>query len=185
MKPILTRAALAAATLLAACAGGPPPVQVPAAIATAPAQTLALSVAAKGVQIYECRARAGGDGATTRHAWAFVAPEAVLFDAEGRTVGQHGAGPHWTFEDGTRLVGRVAGRAEAPQAGAIPWLLLESRTTPASGPMYAPSALNDLRHIQRVNTAGGLAPAQPCQAQEAGSRLRVPYTADYLFYSAH
>jgi hypothetical protein len=183
MNAFKSLCALAAATLLAACAGGPAPVAVPAAIATAPHQPLALSVAARGVQIYECRATpvAGGDARQVRHEWAFVAPEAELLDAAGHTIGRHGAGPHWTFEDGTRVTGRVTGRADAPQAGAIPWLLLESRTTPPSGPL---KPMNDLRAIQRINTSGGKAPAETCQPSEAGSRLRVPYTADYLFYGA-
>ncbi len=81
--------------------------------------------------------------------------------------------------DGTRITGRVTGRADAPQAGAIPWLLLESRTTPPNGPL---NAMNDLRAIQRINTTGGKAPAETCQPAEAGSRVRVPYTADYHLY---
>lgn len=108
-------------------------------------------------------------------------PEAELLDGDGHMVGRHGAGPQWTFEDGTRITGRVTGRADAPQAGAIPWLLLESRTTPPNGPL---NAMNDLRAIQRINTTGGKAPAETCQPAEAGSRVRVPYTADYLFYGA-
>lgn len=171
--------ALAAASLLAACAGAPAPVAVPAAIATAPHQPLAMSVAAKGVQIYECRAtQVAGDARQARHEWAFVAPEAELIDVDGHAIGHHGAGPHWTFEDGTRITGRVTGRAEATQAGAIPWLLLESRT---SGPI---NRFSDLRSIQRINTSGGKAPAEACQPGDAGSRVRVPYTADYLFYGA-
>jgi len=183
MKSTQPLAALAAAALLAACAGGPAPVAVPPAIATAPHQPLAMSIAARGVQIYECRATqaSAGDARQAGHEWAFVAPEAELLDADGHTIGRHGAGPHWTFEDGTRITGRVTGRADAPQAGAIPWLLLESRTTPPNGPL---NALNDLRAIQRINTSGGKAPAGACQPADAGSRVRVPYTADYLFYGA-
>lgn len=188
MKTLPHRLWLAAASLLAACAGGPAPVAappatpVPASIATAPDQVLQLSVAARGVQIYECRATAGG-----RHEWAFVAPEAELLDAGGRTVGQHGAGPHWTFDSGTpqaarfpgRVTARVTGRADAPRAGAIPWLRLES---PVATPSAAPADGGDLRSIQRINTNGGLAPADRCEPADAGRRARVPYTADYLFY---
>jgi hypothetical protein len=36
--------------------------------------------------------------------------------------------------------------------------------------------------IQRLNTAGGLAPATAGAA--IGQEARVPYTADYLFYDA-
>ncbi|MBI5716203.1 MAG: DUF3455 domain-containing protein [Burkholderiales bacterium] len=181
MNLVHRSSALAAATLLAACAGTLAPVNVPPAIATAPHQSLAMSVAAKGVQIYECRATAQAAAPAAKHEWAFVAPEAELFDGDGHTIGRHGAGPHWAFEDGTRITGRVTGRAEAPQAGAIPWLLIESRATPPNGPL---NPKNDLRSIQRVNTTGGKAPAEGCRPEDAGSRVRVPYTADYLFYSA-
>lgn len=173
-------AALLTAAQLAACAGTPtsaaqPPAALPPAIAAAPDQVLRLTVAARGVQIYECRATQAGGG----HAWAFVAPEAELFDAAGRTVGHHGAGPHWTFDGGTRVIGRVTGRADAPQAGAIPWLRLEA---PVPTPGAAPGRDGGLRSIQRIHTAGGLAPARGCDAAGTGRRVRVPYTADYLFY---
>ena len=76
MKLFHSLSALAAASLLAACASAPAPRAVPAAIATAPHQPLAMSVAARGVQIYECRATqvAGADAREARHEWAFVAP---------------------------------------------------------------------------------------------------------------
>ncbi|MEZ4736984.1 MAG: DUF3455 domain-containing protein [Caldilineaceae bacterium] len=37
--------------------------------------------------------------------------------------------------------------------------------------------------IQRVNTAGGVAPATGCAAvNDVGNRAFVPYTTDYYFY---
>ncbi|MBK9135973.1 MAG: DUF3455 domain-containing protein [Betaproteobacteria bacterium] len=190
IDPLIRRhVALAGATLLAACAGGTalvamPPADVPAAIAAPAGQVLEVAVAARGVQIYECRATPGSAAGTARPEWAFVAPEATLLDAQGRTVGQHGAGPHWTFDGGTpaaarfpgRVTGRVTGRAEAPRAGAIPWLRLDVAAGPGAG--------GSLGSIQRVNTIGGLAPATPCDTTVAGQRVRVPYTADYRFYAA-
>ena len=38
--------------------------------------------------------------------------------------------------------------------------------------------------IQRVNTVGGQAPAEPADASKAGQVRRVDYTATYLFYVA-
>lgn len=167
---------LSAASILAACAGNPSRVvEVPSAIAAAAHQTLTMTVAATGVQIYECSVANG----KPQPQWTFVAPEATLFDQDGHAVGQHGAGPHWTFEDGTRLTARVAAHAEAPQSGAIPWLLLDSRTTSPNGPL---NRFNDVRSIQRINTRGGAAPSDGCRPQDVGSRVRVPYSADYLFY---
>jgi hypothetical protein len=37
--------------------------------------------------------------------------------------------------------------------------------------------------IQRLNTKGGKAPASGCDAAHAGQEVRVPYSADYLFYA--
>ena len=64
--------------LLAACAATPP-AQPPApdALRPGPGETHALTVAAAGVQIYECRV--GQNGGAPQ--WAFVAPDARLFDA--------------------------------------------------------------------------------------------------------
>ena len=39
--------------------------------------------------------------------------------------------------------------------------------------------------IQRVNTAGGIAPAEGCtNDDEIGKVALVPYTTDYFFYRA-
>lgn len=134
------------------------------AIAPDPAEQHAFTLSARGVQIYECRAGA----------WAFVAPEAELFDAEGRSAGTHGAGPFWQARDGSRIVGAVKRRAEAPQPGAIPWLLLVAHGHGSAG------LFGEVSSIQRVNTRGGSAPNGTCT--DAGRLLRVAYTADYRFY---
>ncbi len=160
--------------VLAACSTTPP-VAVPAAIRAPAGQTLATVTSAKGVQIYECRKD------KTQDAWVFVAPEATLFDSRGILIGSHGAtangaGPYWQSTDGSRIVGAVTGRAEAPQGGAIPWLLLSTR---AEGPQGSFSAA---KSVQRVNTVGGLPPPGGCAPETYGERLRVPYTATYQFF---
>jgi hypothetical protein len=83
-------------------------------------------------------------------------------------------------KDGSKIVGKVKGRADAPAAGAIPWLLLGT-TSEGSGGQLAP-----VRSIQRVNTVGGVAPAQGCSSHaDVGQQARVPYTADYIYFAAH
>lgn len=161
--------------LLAACASTPPaaPAETPSALQPGRDETYALTVSAAGVQIYECRN--GANGAAP--AWAFVAPEARLFDAKGVPVGTHGAGPHWTAADGSKVVAAVKARADAPRADTIPWLLLG--TTSASGPQ---GAFSGVSAIQRVATTGGLAPKTGCDAGAIGQRARVPYTADYRLF---
>jgi Protein of unknown function (DUF3455) len=154
------------ALLGAACATVSPP--VPDALAPPAGQTLAMTVAARGVQVYECR----GD------TWAFVGPEAELLDAHGRRIGHHGSGPHWTARDGSRIVGRVAARADAPVAGAIPWLLLA-----ADAVGTAQGAFSQVASVQRVHTAGGIAPTEPCTRSNSGAAARIPYTADYRLFT--
>jgi len=132
-------------------------------------------VPAKGVQIYECRAKKDSGG----YEWAFVAPDAQLSDRTGRAIGTHGAGPSWQASDGSRVVGTVKQRADAPTAGAIPWLLL---TAKSDGP---PGAFSKVTSIQRVNTVGGVAPETGCGATTNGTKTRVAYTADYYFFQVN
>ena len=164
--------AAAFALALAACATNPP-APLPAALGPAAGETLLTTLAARGVQIYECRAAASA-GAE----WTFVAPEADLLDATGQVIGSHGAGPFWQARDGSRVIGTVKQHFDAPAAGTIPWLLL---TTRASGPAGSFSRVSS---IQRVNTRGGAAPASGCRPDAIGSTARVPYTADYHLYAA-
>ncbi len=175
MNKIVLLAALA--VLLAGCAGGETPplaIAVPEPIKARPGETLARVVPAKGVQVYECRAVKDRDGAFE---WGFVAPDAELFDTRGKKIGTHYAGPKWEAADGSIVSGAVKGRADAPQAGNIPWLLLG---TTASGPQ---GSFSKVTGIQRINTVGGIAPASPCAQANLGSVARVPYTADYYFLS--
>lgn len=151
---------------IAALAGCASSVSVPDSLKPAAGESLALVVPAQGDQIYECRAGK----------WAFVAPEAELFNRAGKKIGRHYAGPHWESLDGSRIVGAVKARADAPRAGDIPWLLLSAKSVGAEG------AFSKVTSIQRVTTLGGSAPIEPCS--QDGRRVRVPYTADYYFYTA-
>jgi hypothetical protein len=171
------RVALLLLASLAACAG-PQPVPlagVPDKLRPASNESLAMIVPAKGVQIYECRARTDMTGG---YEWVFLAPEAELFDARGNRIGRHYAGPNWESNDGSKIVGAVKERADATAAGAIPWLLLAAKSVGAEG------SFSKVTSIQRVNTAGGVAPGGGCTAATSGAPARVPYTADYYFFAA-
>ena len=159
-------------SLAAAGCATTPSAPIPAAIAPAAAEAHALTVGARGVQVYQCRA--GKDGV---HQWAFVAPDATLLDERGRTIGHHGAGPYWEAADGSRIEGSLKARADAPSAGAIPWLLLATKSTGKRG------AFAGVTSVQRVNTEGGLAPKNGCAAETAGREVRVHYTADYRLFT--
>ncbi len=159
--------------LVTACASPHRPtsaVDVPEKLKPGAGESLAMIVAARGVQIYECRARKDQAGA---YEWAFVAPEADLFDGHGGRIGRHYAGPHWESTDGSKVLGTVKERADAPVADSIPWLLLAAKSV---GPEGAFSS-------QRVNTAGGAAPTTDCSQATAGTPARINYTADYYFFN--
>lgn len=151
------------------------PINVPEKLAVGTNETLRMVVPARGVQIYECRARKDQPGA---YEWAFVAPEAELYDLRGNRIGLHYAGPHWESADGSKIVGALKERADAPASGAIPWLLLSAKSVGPEG------AFSKVTSIQRVNTAGGAAPAEGCSSANAGAKARRDYTTDYYFFSA-
>jgi len=155
--------------VLAACTG------VPATLKPEGPQRLAERVAARGVQIYECRAQPNAAGGAQ---WAFVAPEAELLDARGAVTGKHYAGPHWESLDGSKIVGAVKARADAPQADAIPWLLLSAKS------VGGPGRFANVTSVQRIHTVGGIAPAKACDGSTLGAIERVPYRADYVLYSS-
>jgi len=165
-------ATLAGVLLAGACAN-PVVVSVPKNLEPAPDEALRMVARAKGVQLYECRTKAGAAEAE----WAFVGPEADLFDVRGRTIGRHGAGPTWELADGSAVRATVKERADAPLYGAIPWLLL------AAKPYGAEGELSKVSSIQRVNTVGGVAPTGGCDRTKVGQPVRVAYTADYVFFA--
>jgi len=151
-----------------------PPADLPDAIAAPTNATLKVHDHAIGVQIYACLA--GAD--PTTYAWVLQAPDAVLYDESFVPVATHGAGPSWMAADGSALTGGKVGEAAAPSPGAIPWLLLQALSSTGTG------ELGDIAFVQRVNTAGGEAPTGGCDATTANTNTRVPYSADYYFYTA-
>ncbi|NML17705.1 DUF3455 domain-containing protein [Azohydromonas sp. G-1-1-14] len=165
----------ALALLLAGCGSlqpGPSAPEVPDPLKPPANEQLALRVPARGVQVYECRLKANAQG----YEWALVAPEAELFDTRGRRIGRHYVGPHWEADDGSRVAGMVKERADAPTPDAIPWLLLSARSVGGEG------LFSRVSSIQRIHTVGGTAPKSGCSAARTGTSVRVPYTADYLFF---
>jgi hypothetical protein len=171
---VLTAVLAVAASACTVPAAVPAVQQVPDNLRQPATEQLLGAVTADGVQIYECRAK-GGEPQSTE--WVFIAPEATLLDSRGRIVGKHYAGPHWESTDGSKIVGSVSARADAPHAGAIPWLLLTTQSVGTAG------AFANVTAVQRVHTVGGLAPAvDECAAQSLGRQVRVAYRADYVMF---
>jgi hypothetical protein len=145
--------------------------QVPAALQVPANEQLVVQVHAKGDQIYSCKV----DG--TQPGWTLKAPDAQLFDKDGKAFGKHFAGPSWEATDGSRVVGKAAANVPSPDADSIPWLLVKVVSHAGEG------VLARVTSIQRINTKGGKAPASGCDAAHAGQEVRVPYSADYLFFA--
>jgi hypothetical protein len=145
---------------------------VPDLIKVPAGEELLLIAHAKGFQIYICRAGAAG-----QPSWILKAPEALLYDEQGNVLGNHFGGPTWKHTDGSEITAKMAAKVDAPDAGAIPWLLLNVTDHSGSG------VFSRITTIQRVHTAGGLAPASPCTAADLEKEFKSSYTADYYFYA--
>src|SRR5262245_9761888 len=152
----------------------PSPPDVPDRIAVEAGNKVFLVGHAVGVQIYTCTATPAGTS------WSAAVPRANLYGDNGKLVATHFGGPTWQANDGSAVVAqRVDG--VTMDAGAIPWLLLSTvRTTSGDG-----DRLTETTFIQRTATTGGLAPAATaCNASTVGSKVEVPYTADYHFWKS-
>ncbi len=141
-----------------------------AAVAPPQGSALLLEVMADGVQIYTCAAKGSG------FEWSFTAPEANLFDKQGRQIGTHFAGPSWKMVDGSEVVGEVVAKADAPEPDAVQWLLLRTKSHQGSG------TLSQAAFIRRTDTKGGAAPNTGCDASHLSQQARMRYSANYQFF---
>jgi hypothetical protein len=147
------------------------PPDTPPALRVSDNQKLLLKAHGTGTQIYTCKSGDSGP------AWTLKGPDALLFDASGKQVAKHFAGPTWQANDGSSIKGKIVANAPAPHADAIPWLLLSAASHDGNGIMTS------VERIQRLNTEGGKAPAAGCDAAHTGDETSVHYAADYYFYS--
>jgi hypothetical protein len=161
--------------LLASClvAAEIPPPEVPENLRAPDTEVVLLKALGKGRQIYACKAKADNQ---TQFEWVLARPQADLLNEQGTKIGKHYEGPTWEATDGSKVIGQVQQRANAPQPDAVPWLLLKAKTNLGTG------TFGRVTYIQRVNTAGGVAPAGGCDQQHAGAEASVDYQADYYFY---
>jgi len=149
------------------------PPQVPENLKVPPTQVVLLKALGKGKQIYVCSAKPGDE---SQFAWVLDRPQADLMDEQGSVIGKHYKGPVWEAADGSKVTGQVLQRASAPNANAIPWLLLKGTSNQGTG-IFA-----RVTYIQRVGTKGGLAPAEGCDKSHAGAETSSDYQAAYFFY---
>ena len=132
---------------------------------------------AEGVQKYKSQQKPGSNPITFE--WAFVAPEANLYDATNAKVGTHSAGPTWQLSPATTdsLYGQQFSppkSAASPDPTSIDWLQLMPKTGKVPTGIFA-----NVSYVQRIATTGGKAPAT--LPVSAGETIDVKYTAIYRF----
>jgi hypothetical protein len=175
----------------------PPP--VPANLEVPEGNTAFLVGHAIGTQNYVCLPSGGG------FAYVLFTPEATLFDKHDKQIITHYFSPNlnpdpgetadairatWQDSDTSTVWGKVnpgdsASHTDFPDFvadGAIAWLKV-TRVGTQDGPRGG-DTLSDTTFIQRLNTSGGVAPADCTSSADVGKEAFVPYTADYFFYSA-
>jgi hypothetical protein len=131
-------------------------------------KTAVLHLHGQGAQIFRCEAQATG-----RH-WIYRLPEADLADGGGTVIVHHGANLSFEHVDGSRLLGEIADHVPSPVENALPWLLLNTKS-------FGKGALAGITQVQRIDTVGGMPPPN-CDSAQPGQVLRVPFSADFVFF---
>jgi hypothetical protein len=139
---------------------------------------LVLQTFARGFQIYQVK-RSVTD--PTIFLWVNIAPLATLYARPDFTneLIHHFAGPTWEFIKGPAKGERVVAaklQGVTPDVTAIQWLLLKAVDSLST-------SNNKITFIQRICTAGGLAPTTGADEAHLGKLDSIPYTASYLFYT--
>jgi uncharacterized protein DUF3455 len=171
---------------------------VPDNIQVLPPNKVFLVGHAVGTQNYVCLPSGAG------FAWSLFTPQATLFAGRHQQLTTHFFSPNpiegstvraaWQHSRDTSTVwgAVVPGGSSSDPAfvapGAIPWLLIQvvgaqDGLTGGDHGRSRRGVLSPSTFIQRLNTAGGVAPPTGCSATtDVGKRAFVPYTADYFFY---
>jgi hypothetical protein len=151
--------------------------KIPKEIHAPAGEHFSFSVLAIGVQIYVCKPI---PQEPSKFEWKFVAPEADLFDSEGRLIGRHfldqaNGGPAWELNNGSKVVADTTRLKRHDVGNSIPWLLLPKKVTAGDG------ELSNVKSIQRLLTVGGKTPTEAPDKSQEGKELRVYYSATYYF----
>jgi hypothetical protein len=146
--------------------------EVPESIQAPAGEEVVLRVHATGWQVYVCQA-----AADQKPAWTLKGPLAELFDGSGKVIGKHYTGPTWKHQDGSEVKGKLVSKTDAPDANAIPWLLLTVTEHTGDG------ILSRVTSIQRIHTKDGQPPHSGCDAGKMAAETSIPYSADYYFYA--
>jgi hypothetical protein len=162
---------------------------------------------AEGTQNYVCLPNSSGGVS-----FSLFTPEATLSNEDGKQLITHFFSPNpdehnnnpalfavgpiratWQHsKDGSSVWAQVKSTNGVPDAStdarfvakdAVAWLKLTA--VGGQNGLQGGDTLTNVTFVQRLNTAGGLAPATGCSTlDDVGHLAFVPYTADYFFYQA-
>lgn len=164
------------------------PPQVPRDIRVPAGNRVSFVGHAVGTQNYVCLP------ADTGFKYVLFTPRATLTGDNGQPVATHYFSPNpldgtirptWEQSTDTSTVwgGVIATSTDSDfvTQGAIAWLLIQP--VALQGGSAGGEGLTATTFVQRLNTAGGVAPSSGCElTTDVGNQVFVPYTADYFFY---
>jgi len=127
-----------------------------------------LRLEGRGSQVFRCESQPAG------LRWTYRLPEAELRDTKGQLVMRHGVNLSFEHVDGSRLVGDIVDHVPSPSGDSLPWLLLKTR-------VFGEGALEGISYVQRINTVGGMPPPS-CESGQLSQVLRVPFSAEFVFF---
>jgi hypothetical protein len=119
----------------------------------------------------------GADLWARSHAsYLIVIYQIQVISDNGNPIALHSKGPVWiSTVDGSEVSATPVPNAIVNHDDAIAELLLKATENHGAG------QFGSVTYIQRLATKGGLAPKGPCAY---GTRVSIPYSAFYLFYTA-
>lgn len=156
-----------------ACAAATARAEVPPEVIPPQGNVETVRAYAQGFQVYTAVPRPED---SSQLQWVLKAPDATLYNHGGQLLGWHYGGPTWEARNGSKVIGARVSSAPSPNPDSIPLLLLEAVSHAGHG------MLSKVTYIQRLDTVGGLAPAEAPTV--AGAEVSVPYTATYVFYKS-
>lgn len=132
-----------------------------------------LTLQGSGIQVFRCAADAKGSY------WRFEQPQAKLKNSSGEVVAEL-SGPMSAFEykDGSRIISShiIAWADPATPQKDNKYALMKAVSDPGSG------VFNGVKYIQRLKPEGGMPNSSGCTASEVGKLLKVPFSAEYVFW---
>ncbi len=149
-----------------------PPAGLTASLSAPADEAPAFVLRGEGVHVFECRLLASDPN---RYLWTFTAPETTLYEGARPVARQAADNQFEAITDRSTVSAALRSRQDGG-ANNLPWLLLRAQSTPDAG-LFA-----GVTSVQRVNTAGGVAPDTGCDLNNVGKEARTAFRADYYFY---